>query len=89
MTDPTLLVGGMVTIVSTLTISVVTIINALSKMKQDVLAKMSMLARTTEEVRSKVDGTFSDVKAELVTANQRIAVLTERLLTTMPTDKKT
>ena len=89
MTDPTLLVGGMVTIVSTLTISVVTIINALSKMKQDVLDKMSMLARTTEEVRSKVDGNFSDVKAELVTANQRIAVLTERLLTTMPTDKKT
>lgn len=80
MADPTLIAGAAAIVITALTAAAVTVINAVSKAKLEMLAKMA-------EVKDKVDGNFTDVKEELRTANQRIAVLTERLLTTTATDK--
>ena len=92
MTDPTIYAGAAATVIGALTIAIVTVISAVSKMKQDLLSAGRAMADATAasiaEVKTKVDGNFSDVKADLATANQRIAVLTERLLTTTTTDRK-
>jgi hypothetical protein len=75
MTDPTVLAGAVVTVIGALTIAAVTIINAVAKAKAETLVHI-------DDVREKVNGNYSDLKQELVAANQRIAVLTERLLNT-------
>jgi hypothetical protein len=75
-------------VIGSLTVAIVTVISAVSKMKQELLAKAEVTTASIAEVKTKVDGNFSGVKAELVTANQRIAVLTERLLTTTTTEKE-
>lgn len=86
MTDPTVFAGAAVTVIGALTIAVVTVINAVSKAKREMLDSQQLTRDRVGEVKELADGNFSAVKAELASANQRIAVLTERLLTTTAAD---
>lgn len=90
MTDPTIIgatATAAATIIGALAWAVVKIINAMTTARNELVDRIGALAHTSETIKEKVDGNFSDVKADLSTANQRIAVLTERLLTTSPTEK--
>ena len=85
MTDPSLIASATVTVIGALTIAAVTVINTISKAKQEILRVAHENAKTASEavaeVQKQVNGNLGEVKAELVAANLKIALLTERLMT--------
>lgn len=75
MTDPTVLAAALVTVIVAATAASVTVINAVTNAKKELL-------EASAKVLTKVDGNFETLKTELTAATARISVLTDRLTRT-------